>query len=38
VIARPNNNAHWAYRHGAIDRVLEAVTAMILRKADERRS
>jgi len=38
VIARPNNDAHWAYRHGAIDRVLEAVTAMILRKADERRS
>jgi glutathione synthase/RimK-type ligase-like ATP-grasp enzyme len=34
VIARPNNDAHWAYRHGAIDRVLEAVVAMIARKAD----
>jgi glutathione synthase/RimK-type ligase-like ATP-grasp enzyme len=37
VIAKPNDDAHWAYRHGAIDRVLEAVVAMMLRKADEGR-
>jgi glutathione synthase/RimK-type ligase-like ATP-grasp enzyme len=37
VIAKPNNDAHWAYRHGAIDRVLEAVVTMILRKADDGR-
>jgi hypothetical protein len=33
VIAKPNNDLHWAYRRGAIDRVLEAVLAMIMRKA-----
>ena len=33
VIAKPNNDAHWAYRHAAIDRVLEAATAMLVRKA-----
>ena len=33
VIAKPGNDAHWAYRHGAIDRVLEAATAMLTDKA-----
>jgi glutathione synthase/RimK-type ligase-like ATP-grasp enzyme len=33
VIAKPGNDAHWAYRHGAIDRVLEAATAMLVQKA-----
>ena len=33
VIARPGNDAHWAYRHGAIDRVLEAATALLTQKA-----
>jgi tetratricopeptide (TPR) repeat protein len=33
VIAKPNNDAHWAYRRGAIDRVLEAVVAMLVQKA-----
>jgi glutathione synthase/RimK-type ligase-like ATP-grasp enzyme len=33
VIAKPTNDAHWAYRRGAIDRVLDAVRAMIMRKA-----
>ena len=29
VIAKPGNEAHWAYRHRAIDRVLEAAVAML---------
>jgi glutathione synthase/RimK-type ligase-like ATP-grasp enzyme len=33
VIAKPGPDAHWAYRHAAIDRVLEAVVAMIMQKA-----
>jgi len=33
VIAKPNNDPHWAYRHGAIDRVLKAVVAMIVRRS-----
>jgi hypothetical protein len=33
VIAKPNDDARWAYRRGAIDRVLEAVVAMLRRKA-----
>jgi hypothetical protein len=33
VIAKPNDDPHWAYRRGAVDRVMEAVTAMIMRKA-----
>jgi glutathione synthase/RimK-type ligase-like ATP-grasp enzyme len=33
VIAKPGNDAHWAYRHAAIDRVLEAATAMLIQKA-----
>jgi hypothetical protein len=40
VIAKPNDDARWAYRRGAIDGVLEAVIAMLKRKAaasDDRR-
>jgi hypothetical protein len=33
VIAKPGDDARWTYRRGAIDRVLDAVGAMILRKA-----
>ncbi|HLZ03043.1 MAG TPA: tetratricopeptide repeat protein [Bradyrhizobium sp.] len=33
VIAKPGHDAHWAYRHRAIDRVLEAVVAMLMDKA-----
>ena len=33
VIAKPNNDPHWAYRRGATDRVLDAVLAMIMRKS-----
>ena len=33
VIAKPNDDARWTYRRGAIDRVLEAVVAMLTRKA-----
>jgi Tetratricopeptide repeat len=33
VIAKPNDDPRWAYRQGAIDRVLEAVIAMLKRKA-----
>ena len=33
VIAKPNDDARWAYRRGAIDRVLDAVVAMLTRKA-----
>jgi glutathione synthase/RimK-type ligase-like ATP-grasp enzyme len=40
VIAKPNDDARWAYRRGAIDSVLDAVIAMLKRKAvpsDDRR-
>jgi glutathione synthase/RimK-type ligase-like ATP-grasp enzyme len=33
VIARPNDDARWAYRRGAIEEVLDAVVAMLTRKA-----
>jgi hypothetical protein len=33
VIAKPGDDPRWAYRRGAIDRVLNAVVAMIMRKA-----
>jgi hypothetical protein len=33
VIAKPGKEAHWAYRHSAIDAVLEAATAMLVRRA-----
>ena len=33
VIAKPGDDPRWAYRRGAIDRVLDAVVAMIMRKA-----
>jgi glutathione synthase/RimK-type ligase-like ATP-grasp enzyme len=33
VIAKPNHDAHWAYRHDAIDRVLAGATAMLTQKA-----
>ena len=33
VIAKPNHDPHWVYRSGAIDRALDAVGAMIMRKA-----
>lgn len=33
VIAKPNHDTHWAYRRAAIDHVLQAVIAMIMRKA-----
>jgi hypothetical protein len=33
VIAKPGDDPRWAYRRGAIDRVLDAVVAMIKRKA-----
>jgi glutathione synthase/RimK-type ligase-like ATP-grasp enzyme len=33
VIAKPGKQPHWAYRHSAIDAVLEAATAMLVRKA-----
>jgi hypothetical protein len=33
VIAKPNEEARWAYRRGAIDRAVEAVVAMLKRKA-----
>jgi Flp pilus assembly protein TadD/glutathione synthase/RimK-type ligase-like ATP-grasp enzyme len=36
VIARPGNEAHWAYRHAAIDTVLEAVVAMMKRRSTAR--
>jgi hypothetical protein len=32
VIAKPGNDARWAYRHAAIDRVLDAAMEMIMRK------
>jgi hypothetical protein len=33
VIAKPNDDARWAYRHAAIDRVLEAATALLTGRA-----
>jgi tetratricopeptide (TPR) repeat protein len=33
VIAKPSDDARWAYRHAAVDKVLEAVTAMITARA-----
>jgi Tetratricopeptide repeat len=33
VIARPSDDPRWAYRSSAIDRVLDAVVAMIMRKS-----
>jgi hypothetical protein len=33
VIARPGDDPRWAYRSSAIDRVLDAVVAMIMRKS-----
>ena len=32
VIARPSDDPRWAYRRAAIDRVLDAVVAMIMRR------
>ena len=33
VIARPGPEPHWAYRHAAVDRILAAVTELIMMKA-----
>jgi hypothetical protein len=33
VIAKPNDDARWAYRRDAIDRVLEAVVAMLTQRS-----
>jgi glutathione synthase/RimK-type ligase-like ATP-grasp enzyme len=33
VIAKPGDDAHWAYRKSAIDRALEAATAMLMQRA-----
>jgi glutathione synthase/RimK-type ligase-like ATP-grasp enzyme len=33
VIAKPGKEAHWAYRHAAIDTVLAAVVAMLERRS-----
>jgi Flp pilus assembly protein TadD/glutathione synthase/RimK-type ligase-like ATP-grasp enzyme len=33
VIAKPGKEAHWAYRHVAIDRVLEAATALLVSRS-----
>ena len=33
VIAKPNDDARWAYRRGAIDLVLEAVVAMLVQRS-----
>ena len=33
VIASPDPDPRWAYRRAAIDRILEAVVAMMVRKA-----
>jgi Flp pilus assembly protein TadD/glutathione synthase/RimK-type ligase-like ATP-grasp enzyme len=33
VIAKPGKEPHWAYRHAAIDAVIEAVVAMMERRA-----
>jgi hypothetical protein len=32
VIAKPGPEPHWAYRHAAVDRVLAAVTEMMMGK------
>ena len=32
VVARPNDDPRWAYRRGAIGKVLEAVLTMLTRK------
>jgi glutathione synthase/RimK-type ligase-like ATP-grasp enzyme len=36
VIAKPGKEAHWAYRHAAIDTVLAAVVAMMERRSRAR--
>jgi hypothetical protein len=36
VIAKPNDDPRWAYRRGAIDRVLEAVVAMLVQRGRSR--
>ena len=36
VIAKPGHDAHWSYRRGTIERVLETVTAMIMRATGAR--
>ena len=33
VIARPGSEAHWAYRRAAVERILAAVTEMMMAKA-----
>ena len=33
VIARPGDDPRWTYRRGAIDRVLDAVVAMIVQRS-----
>lgn len=33
VVARPNDDPRWAYRRAAIDRILQAVSAMIEKRA-----
>ena len=33
VLARPSDDPRWAYRRGAIDRVLDAVVAMIMQRS-----
>ena len=38
VIAKPNDDARWAYRRSAIDGAVEAVVAMLKRKAAGNRS
>ena len=35
VIAKPGPEPHWAYRHAAIDKVLDAVGAMIMTRAKD---
>jgi glutathione synthase/RimK-type ligase-like ATP-grasp enzyme len=36
VIAKPGKEAHWAYRHRAIDSVLAAATALLVRRSAAR--
>jgi glutathione synthase/RimK-type ligase-like ATP-grasp enzyme len=33
VIAKPGKEAHWAYRHVAIDRVLDAAAALLVSRS-----
>jgi hypothetical protein len=33
VIALPDASEHWAYRRAAINRIIEAVVAMIMQKS-----